>query len=250
MQHLVIANISISQDSQGRFCLNDLHKAAVANGANERTKEPSKFFQSPQTGDLIQELSDTQNSGITPVNVIKGNFSGGIKQGTYVVKELVYAYAMWISPAFHLKVIRAYDAMMTQPVLNPANLTRMQLLELAMQAEQELQEANAKIEVLEPKAEALDRIATATQGSMCLTDAAKTLQQKPKEFIAILHSKSWIYKRTGSSHWVAYQDKIKSGYLEHKEKQLKLADGTDKMTCQVLVTAKGLAKLSAMLNKV
>src|SRR5574343_775333 len=248
MQHLIIANISISQDSQGRFCLNDLHKAAVANGANERTKAPSKFFQSPQTGDLIQELSDTQNSGITPVNVIKGNFSDGIKQGTYVVKELVYAYAMWISPAFHIKVIRAYDAMMKQPVLNPANLTRMQLIQIALEAEQELQEANAKIEVLEPKAEALDRIATATQGSMCLTDAAKTLQLPPRELTALLSAKKWIYKRIGSAHWVAYQDKIQAGYLEHKEKPVKLADGTDKMTCQVLVTAKGLAKLSAMLN--
>lgn len=47
---------------------------------------------------------------IAPVNAIRG----GTAPGTWVVKELVYAYAMWISPRFHIQVIRAYDALITQ----------------------------------------------------------------------------------------------------------------------------------------
>ena len=88
MSELIIADVAIGQDSQNRYCLNDLHKSAVLSGANKRTKEPAKFLSSQQTIDLINELTDTQNLGIAPVNVVKGGNSS--QQGTYVVKELVY----------------------------------------------------------------------------------------------------------------------------------------------------------------
>lgn len=115
-QLFVIDGVSVRRDFDGRYCLNDLHRAAVASGANERTKEPGKFLSSVQTIELIQELETTQNLGIKPVNTVEGR-SGG----TYVCKELVYAYAMWISPKFNLKVIRTFDAVQTPTSNTPTS---------------------------------------------------------------------------------------------------------------------------------
>lgn len=109
-QLLVIEGIAVRRDTDGRHCLNDLHQAAIQSGLNARTKEPGKFLANTQTEELVQELTVTQNMGIAPVSTIRG----GHHQGTYVCKELVYAYAMWISPAFNLKVIRTFDALSSQ----------------------------------------------------------------------------------------------------------------------------------------
>jgi len=94
-----IGGIAIAVDADGRYCLNDLHKAA----GSERRHGPALWLENQQTRELVDELSDT---GI-PVSVIKG----GSLQGTFVCKELVYAYAMWISAKFHLQVIRKFDAL-------------------------------------------------------------------------------------------------------------------------------------------
>ncbi len=111
MKYLTIIDNAVRIDSEGRFCLNDLHKAAVANGANARAKEPGKFFRSPRTQELIKLLkkSATPNMGSTfsPVKAVEtGPYE---ERGTFVVKELVYAYGQFVSAEFDLHVIRTYD---------------------------------------------------------------------------------------------------------------------------------------------
>ena len=100
-----------------------------------------------------------------------------------------------------------------------------------------------KVETLTPKAEALDRLADA-EGTMNLTVAAKALQVQPKKLFGWLREKQWIYRRPGGSGNVAYQDKIQAGCLTHKVTTVQREDGTEKVVEQVLVTGKGLAKLS------
>ncbi|AGX87658.1 phage antirepressor KilAC domain-containing protein [Candidatus Symbiobacter mobilis] len=101
---------------------------------------------------------------------------------------------------------------------------------------------------LAPKAEALDLISTA-EGAMCITNAAKNLQMQPKKLFAWLQENQWIYRRAGGKCYAGYQARIQVGYLEHKITTVERADGTIKQAEQVLVTAKGLAKLATDICK-
>ena len=111
-QPLVIGDFSIRQDEDGRYCLHDLHKAS--GGAEKH--QPAFFIRNKQTKDLIAEIESEKHSANLQ-SAVK-TINGGNSRGTYVVKELVYSYAMWISAKFHLTVIRAYDAMVMQWQIN------------------------------------------------------------------------------------------------------------------------------------
>lgn len=101
---------------------------------------------------------------------------------------------------------------------------------------------------LAPAAAGLDRIANADD-AMCVTDAAKTLQLAPRKLRDLLLEKKWMYPRAGKSGHVAYQDKIHAGYLKHKYGNYQDPEsGEWKTSAQVLVTSKGIAKLSKILS--
>jgi hypothetical protein len=97
--------VRIRQDAHNRFSLNDLHRAS----GRARRQGPSFWLDNKQTQELVDEVAKEMTDTGNPVSVIKG----GPGQGTYVARDLVYAYAMWISAKFHLKVIRAFDALVS-----------------------------------------------------------------------------------------------------------------------------------------
>lgn len=110
MRDLTIVNIDIRRDAHGRYSFNDLHRAAVTAGHDYKTCQVSNFTRLEGTEALIAELRKSEELEVDPWVSAAGRHGG-----TWGCKELVYAYAMWISPAFHLRLIRAYDAMVTQP---------------------------------------------------------------------------------------------------------------------------------------
>ena len=93
MKAVSVANISIRQFGD-LYSLNDLHKAS---GGQDK-HSPRRWLQNKQTADLIAEI---EIDGIPSIQKKQG-------LGTFVSKELVVHYGMWISPTFSLKVIRAF----------------------------------------------------------------------------------------------------------------------------------------------
>ena len=95
MSNLQILSNSI-RTFENLYSLNDLYQAS----GSENKHAPFRFIRLETTKELIAEIEkETPNA----LKVIRGT-----QGGTYACEELVIAYAMWISPKFHLVVLRAF----------------------------------------------------------------------------------------------------------------------------------------------
>ncbi|MCL7828353.1 KilA-N domain-containing protein [Pasteurella multocida] len=126
MSNLSILNTSI-RTLENLYSLNDLHKIS---GGEEKHK-PTRFMRLDQTKELIVEI---QKDFKSPDLVFKITAGRGMR-GTWACEELVLSYAMWISPKFHLIVLRAFLAMhrgevkpqqlaLPEPNYNMSNITQ------------------------------------------------------------------------------------------------------------------------------
>lgn len=105
----------------------------------------------------------------------------------------------------------------------------------------------AKVEDMAEDVAAHERL-TKADGSLSVTEAAKNLGMRPKDLFDWLSHNGWVYKRPNSGTWLGYQTKCNQGLLEHKTTTVLRADGSEKITEQVRVTAKGLAALAKVIR--
>ena len=129
---LTLGNITVRQHN-GLFSLNDLHKAS---GGEENFK-PAFFLRNDQAKALITEIANGADLHLF-LNTTKGR-----NGSTYACRELVIAYAAWISAAFHLKVIRVFLAA-TTPQAEPTQ-TRLDYDRISPAQAQDLKEIVAAI---------------------------------------------------------------------------------------------------------
>jgi len=99
-----------------------------------------------------------------------------------------------------------------------------------------------QIEVMRDDVSAFEKLAKA-DGSLTTTEAAKNLGMRPKDLFQWMSSNGWIYKRPGAAAWLGYQTRCNAGDLEHKTTTVLRADGSERITEQVRITAQGLTKL-------
>ena len=129
---LTLGNITVRQVN-GLFSLTDLHRAA----GGEDKHQPNLFIRNDQTKALVAEIAKGADSHLF-LNTAKGR-----NGGTYACRELVIAYAAWISAAFHLKVIRVFLAA-TTPQAEPTQ-TRLDYDRINPAQAQDLKEIVAAI---------------------------------------------------------------------------------------------------------
>ena len=232
----------IRQDHHGRYCLNDLHKAS----GEEIKNRPATWLQNQQTQALAVEV---EKDGIPSIYTKQG-------VGTFVRKELVYAYAMWISATFHLKVIRTFDAVATGAIQpqKPAELSRMEILQIAMESEKENIALRGELATAAPKAQALDTIADTSQ-TYCLRECAKTIGIKESDLIDLLLLKKWVYREPSSSpkkkgKLQPYAQYVTCGVFINRASPV-MADGfgVERVHLNMQVTAFGLTRITGLVNK-
>lgn len=101
---LVMFDTTIRQDKEGRYCLNDLHKAAIVSGLDVARKNPSDFFRTEMAKNFTASLQKVDETTHNPV-VTKEGRNGG----TYAVRLLAQRYCGWLSSDFEVVVYGTFD---------------------------------------------------------------------------------------------------------------------------------------------
>lgn len=102
--NITVFEKTIRIDAEGRFCLNDIHKAAMANGKATESQKPSEFLRHDKVKDFISEV-DLEAGNRASIKTVKGR---GIT-GTYATELVALRYAGWISAKVEVEVYRTFQ---------------------------------------------------------------------------------------------------------------------------------------------
>lgn len=131
----------------------------------------------------------------------------------------------------------------------PVELSRMELIQLALAAEQENQALKDHVAVLAPKAQALDTIAD-TSNTYCIRECAKTIGIKESELIQLLIDKKWVYRDASKKLQPMAQYALNGVFSNRTSPVIKNHhDGQERVFLHMRVTAFGLTRITGLVEK-
>jgi hypothetical protein len=109
MTHQVVElnGVQVRVDAFGRYCLNDLHRAAVAAGSANENHAPGQFLRSDKVQEFVAAV-DAEKTGDVQKRTSVHTVKGGLKQGTYADELVALRYAAWIGAKFEVHVYRTF----------------------------------------------------------------------------------------------------------------------------------------------
>ena len=150
-----------------------------------------------------------------------------------------------LCPQFTALLVKRWYELESQ-IAKPVELSRMDLIQLALAAEQENQALKDHVAVLEPKAQVMDVIAD-TVNTYSIRDSAKTIGVQESKLIDFMLKKHWVY-RENSRHrrLCAYAQRVEQKVMINKVSQVIACHEGDKVFTQARITAYGLTRLTAL----
>ena len=202
---------------------------------------------------LLEQAPDLERCNFAPfkINDLTGESTSHYEMNRDGFVLLAMGFTGAKSLQFKLKYINAFNAMEAELRRSAEDFEAalndpVKLRSLLVNYSEKVSGLQQQVSDMRPQVTAFDRIAH-SDGAMCITDAAKTLQVPPKFLFKWMRTHGWIYGRTSNGRDVAYQSRIHSGDLEHKATTVEGRDGTERTFTQVLVTPKGLTRLAQAL---
>lgn len=111
MTSITVFGKNIRKDDDGRFSLNDLHKAAMAKGHATDSHAPSKFLRNDGVQAFIAEIdsknNDLESDGQKRASV--KSTKGGKSQGSFACELVAMRYAGWISASVEVEVYKTFQ---------------------------------------------------------------------------------------------------------------------------------------------
>lgn len=141
------------------------------------------------------------------------------------------------------KQARKYFIECEKRATQPQKLSRKEILALALQAEEELKEANHKLELQKPKVLFADAVST-SKTSILIGELAKIIKQNgydigAQRFFTWLRDSGYLIKRKGTDWNTPTQKAMNLGLFEIKETVVTHSDGHISINKTTKVTGKG-----------